>query len=66
MTSKEECRVLQCLMDYLGREYEATGQVPTTEQMYMYLLEGFDVVYEDGVLEELRQIFIEGENEDGN
>lgn len=60
MTSKEETMMLQGLMDWLGNEYETTGHIPTVEEMYMYLLVGYDKVYDDEYLEEFRQCFIEG------
>lgn len=59
MTHKEEMMMLQDLMDWLGNEYETTGHIPTVEEMYMYLLKGYDRVYDDEYLEELRQNFIE-------
>lgn len=58
MTKYEEM-ILQGLMDWMGMEYEETGEVPTVEEMYMYLLKGYDMVYEDEYLEELRMVFIE-------
>lgn len=60
MTSKEETMMLQGLMDWLGNEYETTGHIPTVEEMYMYLLVGYDKVYDDEYLEEFRYNFIEG------
>ena len=58
MTKHEEM-ILQGLMDWMGMQYEETGKVPTVEEMYMYLLKGYDMVYEDEYLEELRMVFIE-------
>lgn len=63
MTSKEETMMLQGLLDWMGMEYEETGHIPTVEEMYMYLLKGYDRVYDEEYLEELRYIFIEGGNE---
>lgn len=51
--------ILQDLMDWMGTQYEETGHIPTIEEMYLYLLKGYDVVYNDEMLEELRMTFIE-------
>ena len=66
MTSKEQATIIQCLMDYLDRECNNTGNVPATEQMDAYLFKGFGVVFENEYLEELRGVFIELKHEDEN
>ena len=53
--SKQETMMLQGLIDWMEEEYEETGRVPSVEEMYMYLLRGYDKVYDEEYLDDLRE-----------
>ena len=59
MTSKEEAMIIQSLFDYMSDKWYEDGYVISVSEMYEYLLVGYDVMYEDSYLEELRMIFVE-------
>ena len=59
MTSKEEAMIIQSLFGYMSDKWHEDGHVVSVSEMYEYLLVGYDVVFEDSYLEELRMIFVE-------
>ena len=61
MSKKEETWILQGLLDWMGFQVEETGEVPTTEEMDVYLLEGYGIEYDNESLEELRALYTEAE-----
>lgn len=58
-TEKELAYIVQDLLDWMSEEYEENERIPSIEEMYLWLLKGYDVVFEDDYLEELRYAFIE-------
>lgn len=57
-TEKELAYIVQDLLDWMSEEYEVYGRIPSIEEMYLWLLKGYDVVFEDEYLEELRYDFL--------
>lgn len=57
-TEKELAYITQDLLDWISNEWEEENRVPTVEEMYFWLLEGYNVVFEDEALEEIRDVFI--------
>ena len=57
-TEKELAYITQDLLDWMSSEQKEKRHIPTVEEMYLWLLKGYDVVFGDEALEELRDAFI--------
>lgn len=57
-TEKEIAYITQDLLDWMSEEWESKHHILTIEEMYLWLLEGYDVVFGDEALEEIRYTFI--------
>lgn len=57
-TEKELAYITQDLLDWMSEEYEENGRIPSIEEIHLWLLKGYDVVFGDEALEEIRDAFI--------